>query len=362
MRSIFSNINVSRQQTGVSKNGAFVVFQELDRRRTFVQVIPTMKKTTIFSALLVAFLMGLAQQATAQNNVQFKVTRDDPNDICNLWVYLDPFQMDAPIQNIDGLSFNLGVQAIGFVGNRFGFDYATRFGLLTLGKLGNKDAKRSFQLEAGGMFVLGNRVRTKQKTKVVLDQTETTNMSGDRVTTTKFIMIPAKQGIRVFARGGLYLKKNPYVHRLDETGVKYEGNLTAAGLYLGLGRMAISNVYINTNTDGKALRSGAWRLYADALICPVRKLEVFPNTTPIPTDYKFIGGPIGFRLGIWGMGVESRDIQKRKAFSAGVEVGIRPGDGLYGAGSIMFPIVRRKSAALGYKAPAQNPSQQTEKE
>ncbi len=321
-----------------------------------------MKKTTLLSVLLVAFLMGLSQHATAQNDVQYKVTRDDPNDICNLWVYLDPFQMDFPFQNFDGASFNLGVQAIGFVGNRFGFDYATRVGLLTFGKLGNKDAKGNLQIEAGGMFVLGNRTRMKQKTKVVLDQTETTNNNGDRVTTTKFIMIPAKQAIRVFARGGLYIKRNPYVHRLEETGAKYEGNLTATGLYLGLGRMAISNVYINTNTDGKALRSGAWRLYADAIICPVRKLEIFPGTSPIPTDYKFIGGPIGFRIGIWGMGVESRDIQKRKAFSAGVEVGVRPGDGLYGAGSIMFPIVRRKSAALGYKAPAPDPSQQTEKE
>jgi hypothetical protein len=321
-----------------------------------------MKKNHLLSTLLFAFLMTLTSESIAQNNVQYKVTRDDPNDICNLWVYLDPMYMDAPMQNFDGLSFNVGIQAIGFVGNRFGFDYTTRFGLLTLGKLGYKEAKRAFQLEAGGMFVLNNRLRTKQKTKVILDQTESTNSNGDRVTTTKFIQIPAKQAIRVYLRGGLYVKKNPYIHDSKEFDVSYEGNITTAGLYLGIGRMAISNVYINTNTDGKARRSGAWRLYADALIGPVRKLELFSDSPPLPADYKFIGGPIGFRIGIWGMGVESRDIQKRKAFSAGVEVGIRPGDGLYGAGTIMFPIVRKKSVALGYKAPAPDPSQQTEKE
>lgn len=312
---------------------------------------------------LSAALFGLAWSSglNAQNQVQYKVTRDDPQDICNFWMFIDPFQMDAPFQNFMGLSFNTGITGMGMLHNRFGFDYTLRYGTFTFYKIANKESKAALQFEAGGMLVFKDKQRIKQKTKVILDMTESTNSNGDRVTTTKFITIPANQRVMAFARGGLFVKRNPYTAEIDEAGTDLEGNLTSMGLYLGLGRMTISNVYINTNTDGKARRSGAYRIYADVLIAPVRKLSPFTNSVAVPTDYKFIGGPVGFRLGLWGMPVESRDVQRKKAFSAGAEVGIRPGDGLYVSGTIMFPLMRKKLTAFGYKAPTAA-EQQTEKE
>lgn len=320
-----------------------------------------MKKTNYISAILLTLFMVTAAELSAQNNVQYKVTRDDPKDICNFWMFIDPFQMDAPFQNFDGFSFNTGITGLGLIQNRIGFDYSFRYGTLTLGKLISKEAKASMQFEAGGMFVFRDGMKIKNKTKVILDIDESTNSNGDRVTTTKFIMIPAQRRAMIFLRGGLYLKRTPYTEKDEELGSDLSGNLTSFGLYAGIGRLGISNVYINTNTDGKARRSGAFRIYADVIICPVRKLNLFTDSSPLPAGHKFINGPVGFRVGMYGMPVESRDIQKRKAFSAGVEVGVRPGDGLYATGSFLFPIARKKLTAFGYKAPT-SPEQQTEKE
>lgn len=297
-------------------------------------------------------LLGSARVLMAQdNNVQYKVTRDDPNDICNLYVFLDPFQMDAPLKNILGLSFNTGISSMGLVKDRFGFDAQFRFGTLTMYRLANSNAGRALQIEAGGMFKLRDHTRTKSKTKVVLDITQSTNANGDRIETTKFIRIPAQQRVLLHARGGIYLKKNPFVTEIDDYGTELEGNLTSIGFYVGISRMSVHNIYINTNTDGKASRSGIMRFYADVIICPVRSLSSFADGEPIEDVGKHLSSPVGFRIGIWGMPCEDRANKKRKAFMVGAEMGIRPGDGIYCTGSFMFPLVRKKSVALGYKRP-----------
>lgn len=302
--------------------------------------------------LLVLLAMGWTAMAvhSQNNNVEYKVTRDDPNDICNLWVFADPFQMDFAFRNFDGGSFNTGVTGMGWVGNRFGFDAGFRYGTLTLGKLKYGDqAKAALAIEAGGLLRFGDRTRMKNNTKVVLDITKSTNSQGQEVETTKFIRIPAQQRVVMHLRGGLYMKRNPFSQELDEMGNDAEGNLTCMGLYVGLSRTAVSNVFINTNTDGQASRSGMFRFYADAIICPVRKLNTFEDSAP--ADQAKLGSPVGFRFGFYGMPCEDRAVKKRKAFAAGVEVGVRPGDGLYCTGSFMFPLVRKKLVAFGYVRP-----------
>lgn len=284
------------------------------------------------------------------NNVEYKITRDDPNDVCNLWVFLDPFQMDFAFRNIDGSSFNTGVTGMGWIHKRFGFDAGFRYGTLTLGKLKwGDEAKRALAIEAGGLLTIGDRTRMKNGTKVVLSVDRSTNQQGDEIETTKFIRIPAQQRIVTHVRAGLYLKRNPFSQEIDETGNDVEGNLSCVGVYIGLSRTAISNVFINTNTDGKASRSGMFRFYADAIICPVRKIDPFTGSAPVASAK--LGSPVGFRLGFYGMPCEDRAVKKRKAFAAGVEVGVRPGDGLYCTGSFMFPLVRRKLTAFGYVRP-----------
>jgi hypothetical protein len=305
-----------------------------------------MKKKLLFLPALLCVCLT----AFAQNDVNYKVTRDDPNDICNLWVFVDPFQMDFAFKNIEGSSFNTGITGMGWIHKRFGFDFGLRFGLLNFGKLKYGDqAKRTLALDAGGLFTLGDRTRMKNNTKVVLSIDRSTNSSGDEIETTRFIRIPAQQRIILHARGGIYMKRNTFTQEIDEMGNDVEGDMTCFGLYIGISRTAISNVYINTSTDGKASRSGMFRFYADAIICPVRKIDTFIESAPAASAK--LGSPVGFRLGFYGMPCEDRAVKKRKAFAVGVEVGMRPGDGLYCTGSFMFPLVRRKLAAFGYVRP-----------
>ncbi|HTF04345.1 MAG TPA: hypothetical protein VK826_09975 [Bacteroidia bacterium] len=297
-------------------------------------------------------LMLSCFQLGAQNDVQYKVTRDDPNDICNFWMFLDPFQMDAPLKNIDGFSFNTGIAGIGLVQKRFGFDYGFRIGTLTFGKLMSAEAKRAMQIEAGGLFTLSDRTATRSNTKIVLSVTESTNANGDRIETTKFIRIPALRRTIIHARGGLYYKRNPFGRPDEELGSDIEGNLTSVGVYLGISRMGVSNVFLNTNTDGKASRSGILRFYADVIFCPVRKFEPYGQSSAVPASFK-VSGPLGFRIGFYGMPCEDRATKKKKALMAvGGEVGIRPGDGIYCTGSFMFTLVRRKAKVFGYVRPA----------
>lgn len=302
-----------------------------------------MKKILISLALLGSCATVLKAQ---DNNVQYKVTRDDPKDILNLWVYIDPFQIDAPLQNILGLSFNTGIHSVGLIHDRFGYDAQFRIGTLTMYKL-TGGADRAMQLELGGMYKLGDRTATHQNTKVILDISKSTNSSGQEVETTKFIRIPAQRRKMTHVRGGLYLKKNPFVD--DESDV--EGDLTCVGLYAGISRMTVHNIWINTNTDGQASRSGILRFYADAIFCPVRTLRPIGGGEAMANPGQYLKSPFGFRVGFWGMPCEDRANKKKKAFMVGVEAGFRPGDGLYFSGSFMFPILRRKSAALGYKRP-----------
>src|SRR5688572_20866242 len=135
-------------------------------------------KKLLISLLLLSTCTSVVQ--AQDNNVQYKVTRDDPNDILNLWVYLDPFQMDAPLQNILGLSFNTGIHSVGLVQDRFGFDAQFRYGTLTMYKLAG-GASPAMQLELGGMYKLGDRTAIHSDTKVVLDITTSTNSSGQEI-------------------------------------------------------------------------------------------------------------------------------------------------------------------------------------
>ena len=92
-----------------------------------------------------------------------------------------------------------------------------------------------------------------------------------------------------------------------------------------------------------------FRVYADLIVCPVRNLTTFDGGQVSNKD--MLNGPIGFRVGFYGMPCEDRNVRKRKAFAAGIEVGVRPGDGLYCTASWMRPLMRRKAAVLGYKRP-----------
>jgi hypothetical protein len=294
----------------------------------------------LFTSVSVLLITGLSYA----QNVQYKVTRDDPGDINNFWMQLDLAQMDISYRNIDGASFNIGLTGLGLLGNeaRLGFDYTARYGWLTMSRLVDEDFKRALQFEAGGLLKLFETNKVKNA-KIVLDKKDYTNRQGNQVTEYTYITIPANFRKIVHARGGVYFKRNPLDLDAEdvEAGQAFgRGNLVFPGIYVGLSSMRVRNVYVSTDIFGRTWNSGISRFYADVIIVP----------TPLLDGSRLENAkPLGFRFGYSTMAADVKKNVRKGGFGTQVEVGIRPVEGIYVTGTLYFTIMRRKLSALGYK-------------
>ncbi len=286
--------------------------------------------------------------------VNYKILKDDPADVTNFWLYLDPFNFDIGAKNIDGTTFNIGLSSFANIGKNLGGEFRFQYGIITLGRLGNDKDKLNphIKVEAGGFYTVT--VRNKRvNTKVVLSATSRSSGSYT-VTTTRSIMVPATKHLALGVRGGLYTLGGVFGTSDIETTVALPKviNYRMAGVYLGLLSASTRNVIINTDTDGKALRSTRTRIYADVLITPITYAGLDG------TSYKSDLNPdiFGFRIGMQTLPVEVRKIKdlnvKTKGVSYGVEIGVRPIDGFYMACNASICLMRKKLSILGYKAPA----------
>ncbi|MEY4110524.1 MAG: hypothetical protein RLZZ46_879 [Bacteroidota bacterium] len=303
-----------------------------------------------YAKLFVAVIMWLLAGSVlvvAGQEVTYKTTRDNPQDICNFWLYLDPFQLDAPVQNSYGLSINSGIWTMGIKNNRFGGEATARYGFLTPAKAVYADTRAALHVEAGGLLIYRDVSVSKNATRVVLKEDRKDNGNGSETVTTVSIDIPAIKRNIAFIRGGFFCHRSPYKGYIDEY-TSFRGDISAYGIYVGLGKLGVYNVFINTDRYGKAYRSGAFRTYMDLIIAPVRSITAYSGVT-LPATVK-PKGPLGFRFGFYNLPVELRNMV-RKGWSAGVEGGFRPGEGFYVAGTMMFPLARRKAKWLGYVAP-----------
>src|SRR5687767_5696656 len=107
-----------------------------------------------FKVIFLALLFTHFTQVSKSQQVNYKVLKDDPKDANNLWVYLDPLQMDFGIKNIDGISFNLGIWSTATFKEKIGADVIFRYGWLTLGKLGGTGVEGE-KLNSHHQFELG---------------------------------------------------------------------------------------------------------------------------------------------------------------------------------------------------------------
>ena len=287
------------------------------------------RRLSTLSILILSFASIKAQ------GVSLSVVKDDPKDVIDLVVMLDPLQMDAPVENSFGLAFNTGLYATGFVKERIGFDFSAYYGTLTMGKLTSSEAKTAYRFEGGGMMVLSDNVTKRENTKVLLDEQEKTTVSG-RVETVTYVRMPAQKRSIWVARGGLYARRNPFDGMVKDQPLEVEGNISTAGIYLGLGQISLFNIFADAEGYGRVYRSGASRLYADLMVAPMVRVS---NSAG---NFKSGGSPVGLRIGYSGMPVEDKTWRKRKIIGAGVEVGYRPGDGLYAMGGIYIPMLRKR--------------------
>ena len=283
--------------------------------------------------------------------VNYKILKDDPKDVTNLWVGVELMNFDIGFKNIHGLSFSSGIWATADYKERINAEVALRYGWLTMGKLvGGPEIKNHHQIELGGAYALRKTTKTKS-TNVILSQSTSYTGDGKKVTTTKSIKIPATRISALGARGGLYSIGGAF--GTDDYPVITEDiiNYSMSGIYVGLFQATTYNVFINTDTDGKAAKSKRTKFYADLLFVPLQTAR-FKGI-----DYKPVisAGSIGWRVGLQAMPMELRKVQnldvKTRGMVIGAEVGIRPYDGIYVAGTWTICVIRKKLSKLGYTKP-----------
>jgi hypothetical protein len=304
-------------------------------------------------ALLFWAIIGGIPVSNAQM-VNYKILKDDPADVTNFWLYLDALHLDMGAKNMDGASFNIGLSSTANYKKHLGGDFIFHYGWMTLGKSGadKNNLNNHIKVELGGFYTIT--ARNKQVSTRVILSSSSSRRGSYTVTTTKSIMVPATKHLALGVRGGFYSVGGIYGTRDIETvpALPSKINYRKTGMYVGLLSASTRNVFINTDTDGKAIRSARTRLYADVLILPVTSAKLNGVNYKSHLD----PGVFGFRFGMQVLPVELRKVKdlnvKTKGMSYGVEIGVRPIDGFYIAGNVSFCIMRKKLSILGYEAPA----------
>lgn len=297
-----------------------------------------MKTKTVTAIFLIFFSIALK----AQEEIKYEKTKDDPDNINNLWVNADVCQMDAGFSNFYGLSFNAGIWGLGVIKNKIGFDYTLRYGYLSMPKLlGDKNVRNHSQIELGGFFEFQNKYKELERgipleDSYVQDKYNSTQLNK----ATKYIKVPAKRRTIRAIRAGIILDKGGY-RPSDITLFPREAerlNYSRSGVYVGISTTRVYNVFIKTEKYGNCKTSSYLRFYLDALLYPSVKF-----TAPVTgTDYSTSvdHGNIGWRLGM-EMSQPSTKAESH-AIVAQVQIGMRPIDGIFMTGGISIPLIRKR--------------------
>ena len=232
------------------------------------------------------------------------------------------------------------------VTDKIAVNYSVKKSLLALGRLGFKDYPGNFELNLGGTYTLLEKNSVK-KTRVILNREyagtyTTTNYKGQtvssRVETITYTVIPAKRYTAIGARGGYYMKRGAFGfgNEASDRGLDTpidETALTSVGLYAGLFKRSIKNVFIETKDYGVQYNSIGDDISFDLLLVPVNNFSDLNNesadvTEPIKTVLG--NSPIGFRIGWTRYQVEKKSRTGKKfGGSKSFEVGLKPFQGLF---------------------------------
>jgi hypothetical protein len=276
-------------------------------------------------------------------NVGYKVLEDNPN-IKNLFIGLNPF--DAVSYNPNtGLSWN--VYANAFIGSRFQVDIDFKKAYTddnADGVFSPEGLKKMGQFRLGGELNLSNGTKTR-KTRVVLSSSTSGNY-----THTRYIMVPATRKTIFAIRGGLQSfynncqVDNDILKIRGENDIQYKDangdlkfvfdnknyetvnyTMRTSGFYAGIDLKKLT--YLKIKPEGYKEKGSNFRhnFYFDALITPIVKYELKPNSSQSQFDGIDINisenkrSYFGWRFG-W-----QYDMGKWAGLSCKAEVGQQPG-------------------------------------
>ncbi len=296
-----------------------------------------MKKISVF--ILVLLIFKLSSQT-----VTWKVLKDDPYDIKNLSISLDPLFVDLNGQN--GYSFGWGLRAEYMMGKLFLFHFDSRFGFGTNGyRSSDNNTKNYFYTEGCIGFILKHSDFTRN-VPIILSQS-TSYYSGYygsyQVTTTKYIRggVPARHHGIFALRGGYFSLSNSLNYKnLYDSLLKFQGNgkefsykdsinnksfsngfgaITTLALYGGVHFRTIRQLQLDVDGYGFRENSTYYDIFADLLFAPVVSIKDFAASGKMYNVVYDKKSHFGWRVGF------AKRHPKDQSFNFKLEFGVRPG-------------------------------------
>ncbi len=302
---------------------------------------------------ILLFLGTLLSGALISQSVSYRTTEDDPLDIKNLSISLDPFYADAWGTNT---TIGFGVRADLYFRQLLSFNFDLRRAYLDMNAREHEDAalpkpnedlKKHLYIEAGGQFSFIDRTKSKDL-KVVLSSSSSS--SGRYTTTnTKYIMVPGTLRKVKQLRFG-FITTRAAIDLSDATGdgasfkatstvnsantftigsfsnsvdgsPTYSGYsmMNYSGIYAGIGAKRITNLQVDTDYGMKS-HALCVDLFADVVYAPI--LNFADVYTTGGTAWELSNEDVT-HIG-WRIGASVRSSAKSR-FSYRTELGTRPG-------------------------------------
>lgn len=299
-----------------------------------------MKKFIYITLMLLPALATLDAQT-----VSYKITKDDPYDIKNLTIAIDPLFVD--LNGMNTISAGWGARAEITAGRKFTASFDFRNGFGTTGFDPDDKNTRNYSAFEGKVgLVLSDKSRS-TNFRIILSQSSYSS-GGYTYTNTKYFMCPGTSRSAIVFNAGLYQLNNNYNyknHQFDSTknkGVLFErdgrevrkgdslwnawsldskyGGFSSMAITAGFTFRTIHNLFVDVDGWGPRANSIFSDFYIDAMFAPAISLK----------DYTFENGEKwkvkaeNKRAFGWRMGWFVRR-PKNQGFSQKFEFGQRPG-------------------------------------
>lgn len=295
-------------------------------------------KTILFS------VVGFTAVKSQAQSVTWDVVKDDPFDIKNFSLAIDPFFLDFNGQN--GYSFGWGFRGDYLMGKTMQFNLDWRQGFGTKGyRISDDNTKNYSALEGSVALTLSHKVKRKNL-PIILSQSSST--SGGVTTTTTISIkggVPGDVRSIVALRGGFYQLVNSMNYKtlkdslltFEDNGVEmtYKDSAAAKGwgqygavystaIFGGFNFKNIRQLILDVSGYGVRGNVMYRDFYADFLFSPVLFLKNYKTTDSAGTEIKYNvkygkTSVIGWRVG-WMIRKP-----KDQGFSMKFEFGQRPG-------------------------------------
>lgn len=322
-------------------------------------------KKIIYTAIFM-FVVSLGLELKAQS-VTYRVTKNDPYDIKNFTLAIDPLFFDVNGEN--GFAFGWGARANWFMGKAVDFNFDIRSGFGTRGyDIDDNNTRNYFAMEGSIGLTLSNKVKSRN-VPIILSSSSYTS-GGYTYTTTYSISggVPADTRKVIAFRAGAYQMTNSYdlnknlhdsllMFRNKDTDSEFSmkenkdtivfpvdngntwGGVASTAVFAGFNFKTIRQLVVDVDGWGVRQNSRYSDFFIDGIFAPVIALKNYRGTNnhgvESKYDLKYEGGKRAFG---WRMGWSYRK-PKDQGFSFKWEFGQRPG----------FKSVNEKNSSINFR-------------